>query len=1157
MCGNIIAIDSMDCEPALFTVYHSNQIDLLKSLLIALIHQQPLASPFEQEQILVQSPGMSQWLKMELAKEMGIAANLNFPLPATFIWQMFIEVLPDVPQRSAFNKEAMTWKLMQVLPNKLAEPEFSPLASYLEQDDDDSKLFQLAGKIADIFDGYLVYRPDYINAWEQNEHPDELQGQGLWQGILWRELYQFTLDLEQSEYHRANLYQKFIDVLASTSEISSNNVPKRLFVFGISSLPPKYLEALKALGEHIDVHLMFHNPCRYYWGDIKDPRTLSKMANLVRPRIRWNEQGMETEQGVAVLKGDIEHNALPEFHHDAISNNLLASMGKQGRDNLYLLSDLGSNEVEAFVDIESTSLLHKIQQNILQLEQHQDDSQLDQSTHKGCVSAQDTSLSIHSCHSATREVEVLHDQLLAMFNQDPTLKPRDIIVMVADINAYSPAIKAIFGNATADRRIPYSISDRSVAEETPILNAFLQLLALPNSRCGRSEMMEILETPAILQRFGMSETDFDLINLWTQEAGIRWGLDDSTATEFELPTLNQNTWLFGLQRILLGYSMSSTNQAFELSEGILAPYEQIEGMQGELAGKLAAFIDKVLHYRNALQTPLHSADWQAQLNQLANDFFELDIENEIALTSIRDALSSLTQQTSEAALTSELSHQIISEYLQDKLDNSRISQRFLAGQVNFCTLMPMRSIPFKVVCLLGMNDGVYPRSVPLEGFDLMSVKTRIGDRSRRDDDRYLFLEALLSAQQTLYISYIGQSILDNSECLPSVLLTELQEYCAQNYCLVGDQDLSVDDSGDQLVSHLTSSHAMTPFSKDAFLNNASFASEWLPIANGISSIEQTAPTPLTDYFLERGSVTEIELDQLLAFWSLPIKYFFNHRLQVWFNRDSEIVEDDEPFAFGGLERYLLRDEIVAAMLDGGEAQVEQVSQYYRSSGQLPIGEFGDLEVAENKAAMMGLVSEIEFYTNSKQPSIPLSVSVPYGKHNLTITGWLDNHYASGLVNYRVGRIRSKDILQAWIKHLCACASNQSLTSHLIGITNSKEVEYFSIAAISAQDALDFLQDLLALFFEGMTQPLAYFPYSAQSAMQEMSKKLQKNDSDVAREAAQAKFNSSFLGDDYNAGESQDIYIQRAWPQWDDALAESGYRLAQRVFLPVQERLTTK
>ncbi len=445
----------------LFTVYHSNQVDVLKSLLVELIRINPLENPFEKEQILVQSPGMSQWLKMELAKEFGVAANLEFPLPATFIWEMFTQVLADVPKRSAFNKEAMTWKLMHLLPGLLNEASFEPLARYLQDDSDNSKLYQLAEKIADIFDGYLVYRPEWIASWEAGETVPELEDEHPWQPILWQALYDHTVTLGQSPYHRANLYEHFIDTLENFNG-NFDHLPKRLFVFGISSLPPRYMDALKAIGEHIDVHLMFTNPCRYYWGEVRDRKFLARLAAKHRQHVVWQEGHSEVQGETEQLKGSLEENVVDELHTDVVGNSLLASMGKLGRDNMYLLSQLESHEIEAFVDVERDTLLHQLQADILNLEEHQDDEQIDSSQHKQVVSLGDKSLSLHSCHSPMREVEVLHDQLLAMFDADPTLKPRDIIVMVADINAYSPAIQAVFGNAPGERFIPYSISDRTV-----------------------------------------------------------------------------------------------------------------------------------------------------------------------------------------------------------------------------------------------------------------------------------------------------------------------------------------------------------------------------------------------------------------------------------------------------------------------------------------------------------------------------------------------------------------------------------------------------------------------------------------------------------------------------------------------------------------------
>ncbi len=260
----------------MFTVYHSNQLDVLKSLVVELIRLNPLDNPFEQEQILVQSPGMSQWLKIELAKEFGIAANLTFPLPATFIWDLFTQVLDDVPKRSAFHKEAMTWKIVTLLPELLKQDEFAPLQRYLENDENQLKCYQLAAKIADIFDQYLVFRPEWIQLWEAGEEVAELEGDHPWQPILWRALYDQTLVLGHSPYHRANMFEHFIETLDNYLQTGTlpKGMPKRLFVVGITSLPPRYLDALAALGQHIDVHLMFTNPCRYYWGKFETENTL-------------------------------------------------------------------------------------------------------------------------------------------------------------------------------------------------------------------------------------------------------------------------------------------------------------------------------------------------------------------------------------------------------------------------------------------------------------------------------------------------------------------------------------------------------------------------------------------------------------------------------------------------------------------------------------------------------------------------------------------------------------------------------------------------------------------------------------------------------------------------------------------------------------------
>ncbi|MGF1760835.1 exodeoxyribonuclease V subunit gamma [Photobacterium sagamiensis] len=1132
----------------MFTVYHSNQLDLLKSLLVELIRLNPLDNPFEQEQILVQSPGMSQWLKMELAKSFGVAANLEFPLPATYIWKMFTQVLADVPERSAFNKEAMTWKLMEVLPEQLDKPEFEPLKRYLEHDQDSLKSYQLAEKIADIFDQYLVYRPEWIQQWEAGEVVSELEGEHPWQPILWQALYDHTLTLEQSPYHRANLYEHFIDTLENYTHSGTlpEGFPKRLFVFGISSLPPRYLDALAAMGEHIDVHLMFTNPCRYYWGDVRDRKYLARLAAKQRLQVKWLDDHSEQGELAEQLKGSVEDNIHDDMHNDVVGNSLLASMGKLGRDNLYLLSEMQAREVEAFVDIETDTLLHSIQADILNLENRQNDDILDSSDHKLPVAANDPSLSIHACHSPMREVEVLHDKLLAMFDADENLKPRDVIVMVADINAYGPAIQAVFGNAPGNRYIPFSISDRTAEQENPVLLAFLRLLTLPESRCHASELLELLEVPAVMSKFGFDSNSFEQVKRWIEEAGVRWGLDKETACQFELPEQHQNTWLFGIQRMLLGYAMPHDAGLFE---GISA-YEQVQGLDAELAGQLASFIDSLISYREQLAQPQSVTAWTERLNQLLDDFLAVELEGELILKSIRDSLHRLHEQLDDAGYQTLIPPAVLTQYLQDKLSGERVSQRFLAGQVNFCTLMPMRSIPFKAVCLLGMNDGSYPRNIAPEGFDLMDGRTKAGDRSRRDDDRYLFLEAIQSAQETLYISYVGRSIQDNSEKVPSVLVSELVEYCQQGYCVAGDESLPVDASAERIKAQLIHHHPLVPFSPDAFTGEqTSYAVEWLPAAlRGGEAGKDFQLAALDEESLDAEQTRVLDLAELQRFWRLPVRYFFNRRLKVFFEPPMGVMEDDEPFVLNGLDSYLMRDQLLALLLDAKLNQqndddvFRQFSAEQKAAGNVPVAAFGELELEATRIEVIALADSILPLLAGPLDDHEVDIAFQIEGQEIQLQGWLKQRYQAGLVRYRSGKIRAQDLLIAWFDHLCLAAGGQSQITHLIGTD-----DHLTLLKVEPEQANTYLKEAVSLYYQGLNKPLPYFPKTALAGINACIGRdgSWKDDADTLEKSLKKMadcFNDGYL----YPGEGADNYIARVWPQWNETLANEASQMASRI-----------
>lgn len=1084
----------------MFQIYHSNKLDLQKDLLVKLISRQPLADPFQPETILVQSPGMAQWLKLELADKLEIAANIDFPLPASFLWSSFSLVLKDVPERSAFNKEALTWALMELLPLQLSRDEFAPLQRYLEQDKGQYKLYQLCGKVADIFDQYLVYRPDWIASWENGDDLPEISHSQPWQPILWRILQQHILGLGLSHWHRGNMFNGFVEAL-SKGQFDLSRLPARLFVFGISALPQNFVEALQALGQRIDVHLMVCNPCQYYWGDIVDPKYLARLNQ------RW------------LSKPGMSPDTLADNYYSH-GNPILSSMGKLGRDYLFQIQDLAAPEMELFEPCGRASLLQSVQQDILELEDPSADAVLD-AEQKHRLALVDRSLQLHSAHSPLREVEVLYDQLLAMLDQQPELSPRDIIIMMPDVASYAPYIEAVFGNAPFERYIPFSISDRTLQQESPLLLSFLRLLGLPESRVTVSEVLDILEVPAVLRQFNLDGDRFERICRWIEACQIRWGIDAEQRSHQGVPAFEQNSWRFGLRRMLAGFAMGPSES---LWHGI-DPYAEIEGLEAEDLGQLAEFVELLEFCCERLAQDKPIAEWFNVINDILQRAYQPDEQDEILLSQVRQVLERLQQQLSDSGYQAPLSWAIMRDYLTNELGNSRASQRFMIGAVNFCTLMPMRSIPFKVVCLLGMNDGVYPRSIPPMGFDLMAESPQRGDRSRRDDDRYLFLEALLSARVTLYISYIGRSVQDNSPKVPSVLVTELMEYCQQNYRFEGEASL---------LQHLLIEHPLQPFSERYFSADSplfSYAEEWLPLLRKEGSIEQSFMSkPLVPEVLE-----ELELSDLLSFARNPIKHFFQRRLKVYFNNSALELQDEEPFQLDGLTGYQLKERLLDAAI---HEQQPECFERLVASGLLPVGIAAQLQTRKARDDSQNMADKIRHHLD--QPS---RVECQLDVSGIQLSGWLTGLHGEGLVRYRAANAKGRDVVQLWLEHLVLCASGYSLRAYFFGLNGRHWFE-----PLAQGKAFNYLQEWLNAYRQGMCEPL---PLPADTAWVLASKTLEKGQDRGEMEAIKCFSVDPFT----QLGESRDLYISRVYPDYA-ALGPRFSELAELLYWPIAEALET-
>lgn len=1089
-------------------VYHSNSLNVLRDILVEMIVRKPLTDPFCAEQILVQSPGMAQWLKLEIAQRVSIAANIDFPLPASFLWRTFSQLLTDVPERSAYSKESMTWILMGILPTHLHSEEFAPLAHYMADDETPLKLYQLCEKVADLFDQYLVYRPDWIAQWERGEDKPATDLE-RWQPILWRAIVTDTQSRQLPHWHRANMFDAFIEVIENAQTIA---IPERVFVFGISALPENYLQALVTLGKRCDIHLMVANPCRQYWSDIVDKRYLGQLQRRANSADQSEIESLKLYQQ---------------------GNPLLASMGKLGRDYLHLLNQLNLPQVELFSEDDNQSLLRALKSDILSL--HNRRCTLDGSNDllsngvedRLAIAANDHSISFHACHSAMREVEVLQDQLLNILQENPQIELRDIIVMMPDVSFYSPFIEAVFGQASGEKYLPFSISDRNAQQESPLIANFLSILSLAQGRYAGSQIIELLSLPALQRRLELDESSFTLIRQWILDSGIKWGLDAQDREELSLPQFNQNSWQFGLDRMFSGFALGDLEQTWQ----DIAPYPEIEGLDAAYLGQLDHFVELLNTCKKQFKQSAGFSQWISFFQQLLNDLYTPDDSDLAAMEMIYSALEKLQSTLTEVGFTDQIDAQIVLDYLQQSLSAQRSGQRFLSGQVNFCTLMPMRAIPFEVVCLLGMNDGEYPRSVPPMGFDLMVEHSRKGDRSRRDDDRYLFLEALLSAQSILYISYVGRSLADNSPRAPSVLISELRDYLQQGFYLENDHQLTdqlasvlaIEQQGENLLKHLTFEQNMSAYHSANFQQGSSqsYAEQWLSVAQ----LNQSKPSAQS--FLQPLVAADLEtltLAELCRFFKQPVRYFFQQRLQVNFRGEEELVRDEEPFSLSGLDNYIVRDRLLDRSLRAQNP--EQYAQFLKAVGLLPLGVAGDKQAAKNLHDATELAEKIAPLIQGEMHR--LSFDIPLD--TLSLQGWIEPLFERGVVKYSAGNSSGKHYISTWVEHLAACAAGCSHATYFRAIN-----EQFHFRAVAEGVAKTYLNELVSIYRNGLMLPMPWLPDQGWQLFkaEDESKILQKIDK--------------------NYNQFSDPYLQRVYPRWSDIALGLNAQNSQ-IFSPLDEYL---
>ena len=1053
-------------------VLHGNRLEDLRTLMVSFLKAHPLP-PLCPEVLLVQSNGMKHWLEMGLADEsaMGICAATQVELPSAYMWHIYRTVLGTeaLPQQMPFDKAVLVWRLMRLLPELAAgDAVYAPLQRYLATDTDGRKVYQLSTQVADVLDGYQSYRADWLADWGMGKDvlrrhdgaTPALEHADLWQARLWRDI-QADVGVVLAQSSRAGVHARFMQAMARLGEGAGAShrrlpgLPPRIVIFGISSLPMQIVQALAALGQCCQVLMFVQNPCRHYWGDIVEGHE----------GLRRQMRRRQPDKPAVLLSA-------------APTHPLLASWGKQGRDYLHLLDQFDSvdsyrtriDRVDAFVDPlagATATLLAQVQSAILNL---------DAVPATPACMADDASIVFVRTHSAQREIEVLHDRLLSWFDADPGLQPGEVMVMLPDMASFAPHIQAVFGRFKPGqaRHVPYSVADLS-QRQSPLLQALEQLLSLPAARVSLADWLGLFEVAAVRKRFGLDEADIDTLRGWLASAGVRWGLDASHRKAWGFPErlpesgpgIDQNTWAFGLRRLLLGYAVGQGEPW-----GETAPQAALSGLDGNIISCLLHWIeatDATLRELSREQTP---GQWLDTLSGIVARFFLAgDEAEERLLQRMLEPLASWKNTCDEARLLTPLPLVVVREHWLQQIEEPGLRQRFFGGGVQFATLMPMRSIPFKAVCLLGMNDGDYPRQVVPRDFDLMAQSWRAGDRSRREDDRYMFLEAILSAREKLYISWQGQRASDNALQPPSVLVAQLIDYLKAAWTGAPEPRLQ----------------PLQPFSEQYFRQDSGFATyadDWARVrARPAAAMLRAAPAPT-------AMPAALALDTLRQLLRQPVDVFFKGRLRVRLDAVDATEQEDEPFELDNLEQYQAGQELLAA--DDEDAMLEKL----KLSGTLPMAAFG-LRLAQRLDEKVAVVRERRQYWMEKYPhalpaqSVALALQAGEvggllavsGTLSCTLTGTLAGLWSNGKpeggwlqLAARPGAVlqgkegeqvaRAHGVAALWANHLAACAGGAKLTTVLVGVDG--EVVF---QPLPADAAMAVLQTLLQACAAAWARPL--------------------------------------------------------------------------------------
>lgn len=1018
-----------------FRLYQSNALDVLADLLADELRRPAAgAGLLTPDTILIPQVAMKRWLQATLAQRHGIAANLEFLAPGEFVRRALDANVAG--EGEDLDAAALRWRLYAALrdPELLQQPALARIRRHAGRDDP-LLAWSLAGELAAVFEKYQAWRRDWLLRWEDGADADDPQA------ILWR-------SVAAGRQHRARRIQRYLDAHAQPGQPLPLGLPGRLFAFATQNVSPDVLRLIATQARVGTLHFYVPSPSSQYWGDLQR------------------------------LVGELPAQQADPLEPAAGDSRLLRAWGGAGRDFMALLG--GYELVHPALDVGawpdpidaggalSDSLLRRMQHDIL---------------HRRAPSAplreqlrlDDPSLQVHACHTRLRELQVLHDQLRGLLEDDrfdPPLQPREVAVLAPDIDPYLPYLPAVFGAGEPGQRLPWTVADTSPLADAPLAGAFLALLGLPDSRFGLSEILDLLAAPAMLPLTGLQADDLQRLRTWLHEAGARWGLDARHRQAHDAPNDDAGTWRFAIDRLLLGHASGSSAEI----EGVAA-WPLLEG------GALAA-LDTVLRLLQAMRRmqqqmrkPMSPQHWREELAGLVASWLQPDPahrqRDERTIERLQRSIEQFAANAETAGFVEAVPFEVVHAHFSAELGQADTRAPLLTGGISFGRMVPMRLLPFRVICVLGMNDGDYPRNDPAAGLSRLTAelgtgRQRRGDRSVREDDRFLFLQLFTAAQDVFYVSYIGADARDGSVREPSVLVSELLEEAARHH---GDAEAA--------ARQLVLRHPLQPFSTAAFGSDAeprmfSYRQPWHAAAQSAEATRSALPAWFDGQPLPPMPMpARLELHQLQQALREPAAVFLQQGLGLRLDEPAMLDEDIEPLEqpARGLPRYGLQQALREAVLAGQSPS--RIHASLRGRGLLPSGELGQLLMQQQLQVLEQPLALERQWRDGRQPQ-PQRVDVQID--DVQLGAELSDLYPHGLLQLRVGERSGPAVIRAGLQWLLASAAGLSQPLVWIHQVPKTGYELESRPPLPADQARQVLRHLLQLRSQALREPLPFAAY---------------------------------------------------------------------------------